>query len=619
MELLSLQSIIDSFECHGISINDDMSISFKKGGTYPVYIQNGMFNVIDNTGKDIDLFLFLEKEKKNEEENEEKKEKEKEKEKKVIIKNEEKTDNKCFYCGKEIDIYYPISMKVTCGAPLCRAKKLDKSDKNTILNDTLSKFIKSEPFVWNYMLLMCEKASSSKRKHILLDPFPVTFYEEAKKLQEKRGTVIGLHNTEMDVEIPEHVYTDITNTCSIIRKATLSKKHKNIKICNEITVKDIKNFKTVNYDVIKRQVFSSIVDNDYDLIQKIGDKAYKLAHFLVTSISEMNITYENNEEYDIEMIPIRHSMDMEARLQNSDGEKVPTVFMFHGSSIDCWYSIIRNGVKNCSSTKMMTTGSAYGSGVYLSPEVTISHGYCKGGNILGIFEVDINSLKHKNVKTQVNVCMDDSKLLLRYLVILDKISIKKLMMFLQNLNTENIQKQNQNYESMSSSLSLKRKRSRKGMKRLVSEYKKAIKSKEFDIFLQDEDDLYIWNLHIKHNQFGDIDLEICKQMIQYDIPYINIEIRFPVDYPLQPPFIRVITPIFVRFSGHITSKGAICMQLLTPGNWMPTYSVESIIVQIKQQIIDGGGLVDTTRIGQTYNLSDAMQSFRVVAKGHGWI
>lgn len=50
-------------------------------------------------------------------------------------------------------------------------------------------------------------------------------------------------------------------------------------------------------------------------------------------------------------------------------KKYKSVFAFHGSSIENWHSIIRNGLMNASGTDKQVNGAAYGSGIYMSPRV----------------------------------------------------------------------------------------------------------------------------------------------------------------------------------------------------------------------------------------------------------
>ncbi len=101
-------------------------------------------------------------------------------------------------------------------------------------------------------------------------------------------------------------------------------------------------------------------------------------------------------------------------------------YLFHGSSISNWYSIMRNGIKNNSNTKFMSAGAAYGSGIYLSNDFNFSYNYSnnvttlKGDiddfKIVGVYE--IKEMKPEYLKsTSIYVIPDSSVLLLRHLII----------------------------------------------------------------------------------------------------------------------------------------------------------------------------------------------------------
>jgi hypothetical protein len=51
--------------------------------------------------------------------------------------------------------------------------------------------------------------------------------------------------------------------------------------------------------------------------------------------------------------------------------------------------------------------------------------------------------------------------------------------------------------------------------------------------------------------------------------HIVIHLKFSGDYPFKPPFVRVVEPVFVFRTGHVTLGGAICMELLTNSGWKP--------------------------------------------------
>ena len=80
---------------------------------------------------------------------------------------------------------------------------------------------------------------------------------------------------------------------------------------------------------------------------------------------------------------IRSASPEGERVFNAAKEEHGSVFGYHGSSIENWHSILRNGLKNCSGTKLQVNGAAYGSGVYISPTASMSLGYSKVGHHMG--------------------------------------------------------------------------------------------------------------------------------------------------------------------------------------------------------------------------------------------
>jgi len=54
---------------------------------------------------------------------------------------------------------------------------------------------------------------------------------------------------------------------------------------------------------------------------------------------------------------------------------------FHGSPMENWHSILRNGLRNLSNTKDMLHGAAHGAGIYLAPNAGTSQGYMRSGTV----------------------------------------------------------------------------------------------------------------------------------------------------------------------------------------------------------------------------------------------
>jgi len=134
------------------------------------------------------------------------------------------------------------------------------------------------------------------------------------------------------------------------------------------------------------------------------------------------------------------------------------------------------------------------------------------------------------------------------------------------------------------------------------------------------ENLYHWDVKLFN---FDKDCDISKDMIAYKKKsgqdFILLELRFSKDYPFAPPFVRVVRPRFAFRTGHVTIGGSICMELLTNTGWNSTNDIESILIQIRAELLSGGarldaGLSDTYE----YSVSEAWDAFFRAARTHGW-
>lgn len=91
-------------------------------------------------------------------------------------------------------------------------------------------------------------------------------------------------------------------------------------------------------------------------------------------------------------------------------------------------------------------------------------------------------------------------------------------------------------------------------------------------------------------------------------PYIEYEVLFSDDYPISPPFFRVVFPRFKYQTGHVTVGGSICMQSLTPSGWTSARSIESYFVEILSLLNEGGARLDVNNL-QAYSLYEAKEAF----------
>ncbi|EED19485.1 ubiquitin conjugating enzyme, putative [Talaromyces stipitatus ATCC 10500] len=112
---------------------------------------------------------------------------------------------------------------------------------------------------------------------------------------------------------------------------------------------------------------------------------------------------------------------------------------------------------------------------------------------------------------------------------------------------------------------------------------------------------------------------------------IILEMRFPPDFPMSPPFVRVIRPRLLEFNqgggGHVTMGGALCMELLTGSGWLPTFSIENVLLSIRLALCS----IDPkpARLASTsswswrldkgdYSVMEAVDAYTRACRAHGW-
>mmetsp|Transcript_15586 Transcript_15586/g.32070 ORF Transcript_15586/g.32070 Transcript_15586/m.32070 type:complete len:350 (-) Transcript_15586:438-1487(-) len=140
------------------------------------------------------------------------------------------------------------------------------------------------------------------------------------------------------------------------------------------------------------------------------------------------------------------------------------------------------------------------------------------------------------------------------------------------------------------SMSLRAQQETSGSKRRLAQDLYRIMNQDteeagFSLNPQSEDSMEKWT--IKLFQF-DPDSNLAKDMLVVGINHIELEMKFPEQYPFEPPFVRVVKPRFKRQTGFVMN-GALCMELLTKDGWNPINDIESVIVSIRSLLVVGDG------------------------------
>ncbi|WEW55010.1 protein with ADP-ribose polymerase and ubiquitin-conjugating enzyme catalytic domains [Emydomyces testavorans] len=128
----------------------------------------------------------------------------------------------------------------------------------------------------------------------------------------------------------------------------------------------------------------------------------------------------------------------------------------------------------------------------------------------------------------------------------------------------------------------------------------------------------------------DANLPLADDLKQAELTSIALELRFSKDYPISPPFVRVIRPRFLSFQqgggGHVTAGGALCMELLTNSGWSAVSSIESVLLQVRLAISSTEPKPARLERGQSatngtvrdYGVGEAVDAYVRACHVHGW-
>ena len=339
-------------------------------------------------------------------------------------------------------------------------------------------------------------------------------------------------------------------------------------------------------------------DNDQDL--PITNEEYK---FIVFSIYATPIIFEKTSILNVpklEQFKVLNTYEKESQFKDEtkkhDGK---TCYLFHGSRMENWYSMIKNGIKVCSGTKLQVNGAAYGNGIYLSNSIQFSMSYSDTG-IMGVFEVCGDRDQYKKT-SQIYVVPKESQLILRYFICYDTINKNNIISQINNFFSTEIYKKKE---------AVKKKKVQFSNGRLMNEINNLLGDK-FTLGKE----MNVINIDLKPNDF-DKDLTLYRDLIKYKIPKVQLEMRIPKGYPFEPPFVWLKNPVFKNRTGHVTDGGSICVDFLTAAAWSPCLSIQKVTLNITT-LLSGGEIDHNTHRRYTYQT--ASSAFHRVARDHGWL
>ncbi|MBA42856.1 MAG: hypothetical protein CMF62_02465 [Magnetococcales bacterium] len=463
-----------------------------------------------------------------------------------LISNFESLQSYCTICGTKLKFKsYKIT---TCENDDCKMKKeILLVDDNYVIDSYKSNI---DQFIINIRTIFEVIKNGDPLR---FEPFPYIFHK--KNELKKRDKFIANKNDY-------HLNKDIAS----LQKLILGKTPENI------------------IEIIEHCVF------DLELKEKLGHDLYRLIKFAIetnnTQLLDFKVSNGILNEMKLNKFPekmkifaVKHSKEKE------DYFKKDSIYCFHGSGTQNWYSILRNGLKNVSNTNMMTAGAALGAGIYLGKSSGVSLNYSNGSyKIMGICLLK----NHKNYdKSRAYVVPNEKDILLKYIVCgnLDCV-------FLDKYFTDIIYKNNSISDTRLTKIATKR---------IIKELKNIKKKKKInniDVMIYNND-LTQWNITMK---VRDIDL--------------NLEMILGDNYPLEPPHIHLISPKVKSNNGYIGNNGSICIGVTSNKHWKPIYSLEMVLLSTKFKLEDD--LIEY-KSKKKYNTSISIEEYQEICKRMNWI
>ncbi len=454
--------------------------------------------------------------------------------------------NSCNYCDNQGAI--TESGVYVCDNSICRCRHIIHPGNNAVC-----RMFHDNALGVEFLLKITFATTYSHRRDLIFNPFPWFFKNQTNNYSQFAIDPLGQAATNRD-------YKAIT---------TLIESMKFEQLMNVI----------------------SSAQNDTDLQSTLGVQMYQLIKWIIETanikmeFSEFVIsnTVLNNKETKItrsvyHQFKILHDQSIESSFMTDQ-----YCHLMHGSNIENWHSIIRNGIYNASNTKLMTAGAAYGPGVYLSDNLQINSGYSTG--TLKTTPVDHNDNNHKkqvrrSLSAQMVVAVfqvaaakdnykkaqhifvvpDSSQLLLRYLIVVPRGG---------DLATLSIELEKRFDRARDQELVMAARINTRQLSRLTREYEILSKLPQYvGHFIEDSND----SKNSKDTTYS-VTLKVdCSHHVSKNL---NIVIQYPENYPFEPPIMWVRSPIVS--CDEILPSGVILSPVLLRSGWQMLYTTCKVI------------------------------------------
>lgn len=357
------------------------------------------------------------------------------------------------------------------------------------------------------------------------------------------------------------------------------------------------------------------------------------------------------------------------KLREFGSIKSETKLLFHGTSANCVYSILRNGLKCLSNTSLMTTGVRFGSGIYCSDDIPLAFFYAKSivtrERALSSSYLLVLKVKNPHEKEKGYFVQKEDEVLICGIIEIRDIRIisagdTELIQSIQNqgqllFNSTDIsdfevsdevppeeeEKIEAPPEKSQDLLHFTMRDSPRNNEKVVTS-KRFLKETKMLLERSGRD----WDEETKKliprinfNDPNDNSSPLLVEFIPPDdtpiytdlqnagIPGIVLAFHFNCDYPHEPFRVRVVYPRIREGTGRVTSGGSICMSnLYSSAGWSPSITIMSIIMSIISVIPNEGQRGDESQSkgrladnpNRSYSYQEYLSGYQIAKDFHKW-
>mmetsp|Transcript_112972 Transcript_112972/g.319528 ORF Transcript_112972/g.319528 Transcript_112972/m.319528 type:complete len:648 (+) Transcript_112972:86-2029(+) len=234
----------------------------------------------------------------------------------------------CAICDQPF-VVAPMMLRTVCERDLCTYQFAEFGDKITTAED-----VNTQAEIVDLLVCMLTRAVMSARREHILNPYPCVYGG-------KDGREIVFHPKEKD-------YTKLQDTVQSILK-------------------------------LRQECVRSMGASWSTLKSRMSPDGAGLIKWIVASNRSFLAPLQDDQRIAAFQTPYQYLLisappERERQFQKLK-RKYGSMFAYHGSPTENWHSILRNGLKNASGTKLMTNGAAHGPGIYLSLDSQMSIWY----------------------------------------------------------------------------------------------------------------------------------------------------------------------------------------------------------------------------------------------------